>query len=115
MKNELLYKSRINEAQARLIFQKIKEKLQHNPKINFGLVIGEGDDSLYNEKSKKMSIQKKYNKSKKDLKLKTNSKSKSIKLNDTKKIGSNQSKINDVNNTVLPEKKKQTKIVISII
>lgn len=105
MKNELLYKSRINEAQARLIFQKIKEKLQHNPKINFGLVIGEGDDSLYNEKSKKMSIQKKYNKSKKDLKLKTNSKSKSIKLNDTKKIGSNQSKINDVNNTVLPEKK----------
>ncbi|SCL92000.1 conserved Plasmodium protein, unknown function [Plasmodium berghei] len=105
MKNELLYKSRINEAQARLIFQKIKEKLQHNPKINFGLVIDEGDDSIYNEKSQKMSIQKKYNKSKKDLKLKTNSKPKNIKLNDTKKIGSNQSKINDVDNTVLPEKK----------
>ncbi|SCL98394.1 conserved Plasmodium protein, unknown function [Plasmodium chabaudi chabaudi] len=108
MKNELLYKSRINEAQAMLIFQKIKEKLKQNPKINFGLVIDEVDDPLYNENSKKMSIQTKYNKSKKDLKLKQNSKSQSIKLNDTKKIGSKQSKINDANNTVQEKQTDQT-------
>ncbi|SCM06515.1 conserved Plasmodium protein, unknown function [Plasmodium chabaudi adami] len=108
MKNELLYKSRINEAQAMLIFQKIKEKLKQNPKINFGLVIDEGDDPLYNENSKKMSIQTKYNKSKKDLKLKQNSKSQSIKLNDTKKIGSKQSKVNDANNTVQEKQTDQT-------
>ncbi|CAD2097863.1 conserved Plasmodium protein, unknown function [Plasmodium vinckei] len=108
MKNELLYKSRINEAQAMLIFQKIKEKLKQNPKINFGLVIDDGDDPLYNENSKKMSIQTKYNKSKKDLKLKQNSKSQSIKLNDTKKIESNQSKIDDVNNTVQEKQTDQT-------
>lgn len=30
MKNEILYKSKINEAQALLIFQKIKEKLKKN-------------------------------------------------------------------------------------
>ncbi|VTZ67249.1 conserved Plasmodium protein, unknown function [Plasmodium chabaudi chabaudi] len=108
MKNELLYKSRINEAQAMLIFQKIKEKLKQNPKINFGLVIDEVDDPLYNENAKKMSIQTKYNKSKKDLKLKQNSKSQSIKLNDTKKIGSKQSKINDANNTVQEKQTDQT-------
>ncbi|KEG01044.1 hypothetical protein YYE_04077 [Plasmodium vinckei vinckei] len=108
LKNELLHKSRINEAQAMLIFQKIKERLKQNPKINFGLVIDEGDDPLYNQNSKKMSIQTKYNKSKKDLKLKQNSKSQSIKLNDTKKIESNQSKIDDVNNIVQEKQTDQT-------